>query len=181
MQFVNLRQKGFSLIELLIVVAIILIIAAIAIPNFMRTRMNANESAGAATVRTLVSSSITYSINYTQSGFPTTISNLGGASPCVASAATACLVDNALACAAQPCIRDSYQYSLTGIGSGGGGGNADFVAFATPVAAMPEPGTFAPQPTEWCAGRHRRPHQHPLSLRSLPARYYQLSKGAVRS
>ena len=48
------KNKGFSLIELLIVVAIILIIAAIAIPNLMRARMAANDSSAAASVHTIV-------------------------------------------------------------------------------------------------------------------------------
>ena len=126
------KQSGFSLVELLIVVAIILIIAAIAVPNFMRSRMTANESSGAATIRTLVSDAIAYSNSYPQSGFPATISNLGGLSPCVPSAVTACLADQTLACAAQPCTRDNYQYSLTGIGVGGGIAT-DFVAFGTPA------------------------------------------------
>ncbi len=47
------KQKGFSLIELLIVVAIILIIAAIAIPNLIRSKMAANEASAVATLRTL--------------------------------------------------------------------------------------------------------------------------------
>ncbi len=63
------KAKGFSLIELLIVVAIILIIAAIAIPNLMRARMAANDSSAAASERTTVTGEIGYFAAYPTVGY----------------------------------------------------------------------------------------------------------------
>ena len=71
------KQKGFSLIELLIVVAIILIIAAIAIPNLLRARMAANESSAVASVRTINSAEVTYNSTYPTVGFAPALVNLG--------------------------------------------------------------------------------------------------------
>ena len=88
------KQKGFSLIELLIVVAIILIIAAIAIPNLLRSRMAANEASAVGSVRTLNTAQVTYSTTY-GTGF-TTLAKLGGGAGCVAAPATACLIDPVL-------------------------------------------------------------------------------------
>ena len=70
------KEEGFSLIELLIVVAIILIIAAIAIPNFMRARIAANEASAVASCKTLNGAEITYN-SYYQQGFSSTLAQLG--------------------------------------------------------------------------------------------------------
>ena len=71
------KQKGFSLIELLIVVAIILIIAAIAIPNLLRARIAANESSAAASVRTISTAELTYATSYPVTGYPASLAILG--------------------------------------------------------------------------------------------------------
>src|SRR5450759_49882 len=86
------KQKGFSLIELLIVVAIILIIAAIAIPNLLRSKMAANEASAVATLRTLNTASILYSTTY--GGFEPNLASLGPAT--TPSSTAADLVDNVL-------------------------------------------------------------------------------------
>ena len=93
------KQKGFSLIELLIVVAIILIIAAIAIPNLMRSKMAANESSAVGSLRTINTAEVTYSTNNPTIGFAAALANLGGVCPSgtAATAAAACLIDNILA------------------------------------------------------------------------------------
>jgi prepilin-type N-terminal cleavage/methylation domain-containing protein len=91
---VRKRSTGFSLIELLIVVAIILIISAISIPNLLRSRMAANEASAVGSLRTITAACVTYSSTYGV-GFPAALSNLGTSG--TASSTSADLIDNVLA------------------------------------------------------------------------------------
>ena len=126
--------KGFSLIELLIVVAIILIIAAIAIPSLLRARIAANESSAVATVRTLNSAMITYNSNYGTVGYAAAMSNLGpsAANPCVASSTSACLIDSSLASNGVPAGAGKAGFSFATNSAGGPPANTYYIT-ATPV------------------------------------------------
>jgi prepilin-type N-terminal cleavage/methylation domain-containing protein len=128
------NDSGFSLIELLIVVAIILIIAAIAIPSFLQAKIAANESSASASIRNITTAEIAYNQAYPATGYATSITELGSAGviPCVPSAASACLIDDSLATATVAPGKSGYIFAATGIPQGAA--NVDFVAGAAPVA-----------------------------------------------
>jgi type II secretory pathway pseudopilin PulG len=106
------------LIELLIVVAIILVIASLAIPNLMRARIAANESAGAATVRSINTAEATYSTTYASIGYAPSLVPLGPNGVNCNDATkispnNGCLLDNVLSCGATTCNKAAFAYTIS--------------------------------------------------------------------
>jgi type IV pilus assembly protein PilA len=128
MQKTKTRTKGFSLIELLIVVAIILVIAALAVPSFMHSRMAANESAAVAALRIVNTAQISFNSAYPTVGFASTLAVLGdsGAGCAPPTETNACLIDGGLAGGQ----RSGYTFTLTNVT---GTPNSTYNVIAGPV------------------------------------------------
>jgi type IV pilus assembly protein PilA len=121
------HKNGFSLIELLIVVAIILIIAAIAIPNLVRSKMAANESSAVGSLRTINTASVNYASTY-EIGYPSALSDLAPSS--LPSSTAADLLDAILVTG----TKSGYNFSYTPGPVGPGNTISTYSITASPIA-----------------------------------------------
>lgn len=111
-----MRERGFSLIEVLIVVAIILIITAIALPSFRHSKIAANEASAVYSIRTINTAQVTYQTTYPTIGYAATLNQLASSSGGSGGSSTnAGILDWVLGCTSTVCPKSGYNFQLTNV------------------------------------------------------------------
>lgn len=122
-------EEGFTLTELLIVIGIILVIAALVIPNFLHSKIAANEAAAISAIQTINRAEVSYQAAYPTRGFAAKLADLGGAKPCTPEPRSACLIDNLLASG----TKNGYRFASLGTTPAANSVLMDYTAGAAPV------------------------------------------------
>ena len=126
------NSQGFSLIELLIVVAIILIIAAIAIPSLLRSRIAANQAAAVGCLRTINTVQVAYASTY-NTGYSSDLSDLGGTAGTISAAG---LIDSVLAGTGNSSTKSGYSFVYAASAADGSGHINNYTINADPISAQ---------------------------------------------
>jgi type IV pilus assembly protein PilA len=125
------QQQGFSLIELLIVVAIILIIVSMAIPGFRQNKMSVNEASAVASLKAIQQAQISYQLNYPTKGYAENLASLGSGNlngaACTPAPVNACILDSNLSSGS----KNGYKFQVQG-GNPINGANTTYGAGAAP-------------------------------------------------
>jgi prepilin-type N-terminal cleavage/methylation domain-containing protein len=123
------HQRGFTLMELLIVLAIILIIAAVTIPSLTGGKISANEASAVASIKAIQTAQASYQTTYFGEGYAGSLAALGGPDSCKPSQTSACLIDEVLTSG----VKAGYNFAVAG-GNPTNGANTTYVTGAAPAA-----------------------------------------------
>src|SRR5947207_3979215 len=122
-------ERGFSLVELLIVVAIILVLAVIAVPNLLRSKIAANEASAVQSVRQISTAETSYNTAFPAVGFAPDLASLGGpVAACSPDPTHACILDGVVSSG----NKGGYKLFAAGFMAAGGLTNTSFVASSAP-------------------------------------------------
>jgi type IV pilus assembly protein PilA len=123
-------ESGFTLVELLIVIVVTMMLALIAVPKLLHSRLAANEATAISSIQNINRAEVSYRSTYPARGFAANLADLGGAKPCIPRPSCACLIDTRLGEGAM----SGYNFAAFGSRQAANGAYQDYTAAAAPAA-----------------------------------------------